>query len=60
MNKPFLLTAGANYYPCRGTGDWIGCFETAEEAQQKYAELFKEDEYSHEWHEIIDLRDWTE
>ena len=31
--KKFLLIAGAGYYPDRGTGDWIGCFNTYEEAQ---------------------------
>lgn len=33
MNKPFLLIAGLNYYPQSGTSDWIGCYETREEAE---------------------------
>lgn len=33
MKKPFLLMAGANLYPSSRIGDWIGCFETAEEAR---------------------------
>lgn len=32
MRKPFLLIAGENCYPEARTGDWIGCFETEEDA----------------------------
>ena len=35
MNKPFLLIAGYNYYPESGTNDWIGRFETHEEASSQ-------------------------
>ena len=31
MKKPYLLIAG----DCYDTGDWIGCFETYEEAKQQ-------------------------
>jgi hypothetical protein len=30
--KPFLLIAGAGYYPDYGTRDWKGCFRSYEEA----------------------------
>jgi len=33
MNKPYLLIAGLYYYPNEGTGDWIGCYGTKEEAE---------------------------
>jgi hypothetical protein len=33
--KKFLLIAGAGYYPQSGTDDWIGCFNTYEEAKSK-------------------------
>ena len=33
--KKFLLIAGDNYYPQGGTEDWIGCFETYEEAKSQ-------------------------
>ena len=33
--KYFLLMAGDIYYPEGGTSDWIGCFETYEEAVSK-------------------------
>ena len=33
--KYFLLMAGDVYYPEGGTDDWIGCFETFEEAHSK-------------------------
>jgi hypothetical protein len=35
MQKPFLLIAGAGYYPESGTGDWIGCYETEKEALEQ-------------------------
>lgn len=35
MKKPFLLIAGDCYYASAGTGDWIGCFETCEEAKSQ-------------------------
>ena len=31
--KRFLLTAGDNYYPSAGVDDWIGIFETREQAE---------------------------
>ena len=31
--KPYLLIAGQQYYPDRADGDWIGCFESREEAE---------------------------
>lgn len=33
--KKFLLIAGACYYPQSGTNDWVGCFNTYEEAKSK-------------------------
>ena len=33
--KYFLLIAGNSYYPQVGTDNWIGCFETFEEANSK-------------------------
>jgi len=33
--KCFLLIAGDDYYPSHRTGDWIGCFETYEEARSQ-------------------------
>jgi hypothetical protein len=35
MKKPFLLIAGDGYYPSSGTGDWIDCFGTYEEAKEQ-------------------------
>lgn len=63
MNKPFLLIAGYTYYPERGTGDWIDCFASREEAEK----MVKRTEYGRykikhstmDWYEIIDLREWT-
>lgn len=37
--KPFLLMAGDNYYPSGGSQDWIGCYETLEEAQAQVSRI---------------------
>ena len=57
MRKPFLLTAGDHYYPSSGTGDWIECYETIKEAEEKWEEISKQ-KYRYDWYEIVDLRDW--
>ena len=57
--KPYLLIAGDNYYPSAYTGDWIECYETVEEAAEKWEELSK-NKYSNDWYEIVDLREWME
>lgn len=31
--KRYLLTAGDGYYPQSGDGDWVGLFDTREEAE---------------------------
>lgn len=64
--KYFLLIAGEGYYPKMGTGDWIACFETEEEAKFKVKSagiyesscLIGDREY--DWHRIVDLREWME
>ena len=56
--KPYLLIAGYNYYPGRGTSDWIGCFDTNEEAEEKWNLLKLTEEYPYDWWEIVDLRGW--
>ena len=56
--KRFLLTAGLDYYPNYGTRDWIGCFETRQEAEEAFQEL-QLNKYKKDWYEIIDLNDWT-
>lgn len=35
MKKPYLLIAGYYYYPSADTGDWKGCYSTAEEAKEQ-------------------------
>jgi hypothetical protein len=32
--KRYLLTAGYQYYPQSGDNDWVGMFDTAEEAER--------------------------
>jgi hypothetical protein len=58
--KPYLLIAGYQYYPDRGTGDWIGCYATEEEAEKKW-KLLQLTEYSpYDWYDIVDLREWMD
>jgi hypothetical protein len=33
IKKRFLLTAGDSYYPSSGSHDWIGFYETIEDAE---------------------------
>ena len=55
--KPYLLIAGDKYYPEQGTYDWIGCYKTKEEAEEKWEEISKQ-KYAPEWYKIVDLREW--
>jgi hypothetical protein len=50
--KRYLLIENAHYYPCAGTGDWVGTFETEEDAE-KHAREGSSDTYT-----IVDLMDW--
>jgi hypothetical protein len=59
--RKFLLMAGDNYYPSAGVGDWIGCFETEEEARSQV--IFHNGYYEisgsmHDWFKIINLENW--
>jgi hypothetical protein len=68
--KPYLLIAGDKYYPDRADGDWVGCYETREKAEEmmtytsgahswqvaQHPRYGKN--YSVDWYEIIDLRKW--
>jgi hypothetical protein len=70
--KKFLLIAGDGYYPSSGTGDWVGCFSSYEEAESKVEGVEKftlitkgplkgQKEYSHTEYRINGgeyLKDW--
>jgi hypothetical protein len=56
--KHYLLIAGDHYYPCSKTGDWIECYETKEEAEEKWEEITSKTKYRYDWYEIVDLRNW--
>ena len=49
--KRYLIFAGADYYPAGGWGDFVGDFDTLEEAIAKAKTL------GSNWKEIIDLMD---
>ena len=55
--KHYLLIAGDNYYPSAHTGVWISCYETEEEAKEKWEEISKQ-KCGYDWYEIVDLREW--
>ena len=69
--KLILVAAGHNYYPSRGEGDFLKCFETISEAQEyidraksdaegrRHEYYFKDRDVSAEWAEIIDLCYWV-
>ena len=54
--KTYLLIAGYQYYPDRGTGDWISCYNTKEEANERIDELKQSDDY--DWYTVVDLKEW--
>ena len=56
--KPYLLIVGDKYYPEQGTGDWIGCYKTEEEAKEVWDGM--RDHSVYKWYEIVDLRDWVD
>lgn len=66
MSKYFLLIAGQTYYPSQGTDDWLGCYETMEEAEScvihtgshKYPEFKINNIDQYHWYKIVDLRNW--
>ena len=67
MKKRFLLTAGEDYYPTHGDHDWVGFFETREEAEKciepggcgDYKITLPSGHYAFaDWYEIIDVQNW--
>lgn len=44
MKKPWLLTISDKYYPSGGDTDWIGFYETEEEAIEMSKKIKTEDE----------------
>ena len=64
--KRYLLIAGKFYYPGKATSDWIGVYETYEEAEAQvkrspgsFNYKVKGHEWGDNWYEIVDLKDWT-
>jgi hypothetical protein len=68
MKMPYLLIAGDWYYPHPGTGNWLQCFETEEEALNLisdgghgiYTIKGFSDHGDYDWYRIVDLRNWTQ
>jgi hypothetical protein len=70
MKKPYLLIAGDHYYPVSGTGDWIECFESYEDAYNSITVVEDEpgkgcgqyiiNDRTYAWYDIVDLRNWCE
>ena len=58
MKKPYLLIAGDNRVLLAGSGDWIACYETLEEANIVKDDFARNRDY--DWYEIVDLREWAE
>jgi len=47
--KRFLLFYGQNYYPDGGWRDYIGAYDSLEEAQRRLI-----GSYHYDWHQIVD------
>jgi hypothetical protein len=39
MKKPFLLILGFNFYPCPGSSDWKGRFDSHQEAEAAFKKI---------------------
>ena len=61
-HKYFLLIAGDQFYPERGTEDWIDAYETMEEAEAQVTvitnHLCEISGKKYDWYDIVDLRPW--
>ena len=61
-HKYFLLIAGDQFYPERGTEDWIDAYETMEEAEAQVTKitnhLCKINGEDYGWYNVVDLRPW--
>ena len=61
MIKKYLLMAGANYYPGKADQDWLGFFDSDQEARDFLkGQLDPEDAWYYDWYAIIDLSIWEE
>lgn len=66
--KYYLLIAGNDFAPQKGTKDWIDAFETFEEAKSKVnialgfncKDIIAINGNQYDWYEIVDLREWIE
>jgi hypothetical protein len=68
--KKFLLIAGQDYYPGRKTDDWVGCYNTKEEAESHITKTsfeykgrtlntYKVNNIDPvDWYDIVDLEEW--
>ncbi len=61
--KQILLIAGYRYYPSKGSGDWVGFYESEEEIESQIKIISKNDTNIYEidgvvydWYEVVDLR----
>lgn len=62
--KRYLLIRNTDYYPSAGTGDWIACFETHEEAEKhiEYCRFNSGDCHIVDlfgWMQIKDIQEYT-
>jgi hypothetical protein len=57
--KKYLLWAGDNYYPTAGLGDYVGSFDTIEEAKAEGTRTYETGlanypQRVYDWYEIVD------
>lgn len=56
--KRYLAFFGQTYYPMGGMNDFIGDFDTVEEAKERIEEEL--DDWSYEWCQVYDTQTKTE
>lgn len=56
MSGKYLLSVSDTYYPGSGDSDWIGTFETIEDADEQGAKLIEG--YRDKYYSVIDLERW--
>ena len=55
MLEKFALFAGQNYYPGGGWEDFVGMYESLEEAREAFYKSGKDSVIPYEWGHVVDL-----
>lgn len=53
--KTVFLFAGSHYYPSGGMEDFIGSFNSGDEAQKYIDQLKEQGKWRNDWYDILDI-----